>query len=63
MHPFDIDDLCSLLEGDIIELAVVVAFKVSPHSLIRVKAFMIFACLMILTAEAIPDVAVAIWSS
>ena len=62
MHHFDIDDLCPLLEVDLIELVVVAAIKVLPHSLVRLKPSMIFARLS-LTAEAIPDMAVAIWRS
>jgi hypothetical protein len=61
MHRFDIDDLCSLLEVDLIELVVVTMIKVIPHSFIRSKASMIFARLS-LAVEAIPDVAVAIRS-
>jgi len=64
MHHFDIDDSCSLLEVDLIELVVVVvaAIEVIPHSLVRLKTSMIFARLSF-ALEAIPDVAVAIRGS
>jgi hypothetical protein len=37
IHHFDINDLCSLVEVDLIDLAVVAATKVIPHSLIGLK--------------------------
>jgi len=58
MHHLHIDDLCSLLELDLIKLVVVAGIEVLPHILIGLKASMIFD--FSLAAVAIPKMAVAI---
>ncbi|KAF8859222.1 hypothetical protein BDZ45DRAFT_673483 [Acephala macrosclerotiorum] len=50
---------CSILKPDLIELVVVATIKVIPHSFIRLKASMIFACLGP-AMEAIPNVSVTV---
>jgi len=51
--------LCSSLKLDPIELIVVASIKVIPHSFLRLKASMIFACLSP-AMKAIPNVSVAV---
>lgn len=54
--------LCSLLKVDRIEHVVVAIIEVIPHSFMRIKASMIFACLS-LAIEAIPNVSMAVRDS